>query len=107
VSKNDSLAKRSVAQEATDMIFTGGRIGGSQLVTEAMERLRHQYGETVLSFVVGQMDQMMRLKAQREELNGHINYVEQRIAAINEGLFTVSGYPPGIRFHEERLNDGL
>jgi hypothetical protein len=89
------------------MIFTGGKVGGGQLVTEAMERLRHQYGETVLGFVVGQMDNMMRLKAERELLDGHINYVEQRIAAINEGLFTVSGYPPQIRFNEDRLNDAL
>jgi hypothetical protein len=106
--KTDALTKRPTnAQDATDMILAGGEFGGGQLINAAMQRLRSQYGETILAFVTGQMDQMMRLKDQAAILAGHINYIEQRLAAIDAGEFTVSGYPPRINFNDPRLNDGL
>jgi hypothetical protein len=105
--KFDVLAARNVAKGATDMILTGGAVGGGQLIAEATLRLRAQYGETILAFVTGQMDHMMRLRADYDLLGGHIAYIEQRLAAVDAGEFTVSGYPPRIQFNDPRLNDGL
>jgi len=105
--KTNALAKRDPAAEATKLILAGDHLSGGKLVETAIARLKMQYGETVLAFVTGQMDQMMRLKAQRDLLNGHILYIEQRLAAIDAGAFRVEGYPPNVLFTEERLNDGL
>jgi hypothetical protein len=105
--KPDALAKSGLGTDITSAILAGGQVGGQQLVSAAMQRLRENYGETVLAFVTGQMDHMMRLKQQHEVLAGHILYIEDRLTAINAGAFTVEGYPPQIHFHDPRLNDGL
>ena len=102
-----ALARHDTAKTATDLILTGGQIGGTALIDMATQRLRTQYGETVLGFVTGQMDQMLRLKEQHDLLGGHILYIEQRLAAVDAGEFTVAGYPPRIQFNDPRLNDAL
>jgi hypothetical protein len=106
-SEETALARRETAKTATDLILTGGQIGGTALIDLATARLRTQYGETILAFVTGQMDQMMRLKAEHDLLRGHIAYIEQRLAAVDAGEFTVGGYPPRVHFNDPKLNDAL
>ena len=86
--------------------MTVSRKAGSELVQAGLAQLKNDYNARLVAFVAGTMNQVRNLTTQIEQFEYHLQYQKDRLAAINDGAFTVSAQG-NITFKEPRLNDGL
>lgn len=98
----DKLVK--VVQDA--ITFESEQVNGPMLLELSIEQMRKEYGEKLIAFTTGTMNQVRSLQDQIDRLQLQLKFQLDRLNAIKENQFNCSR-DGRILFNEDRLNEGL
>ena len=90
-------------KEALSLSFDPSGVDGVRLINVSVAQLEKEYGQRLVAFTAGTMQQIVNLRYTLEQTQKHIAFQEARLKAIKENQFSVDQHA-NIHFNEAALN---
>lgn len=79
------------------------QMNGSEIITEAMQKMKQQYKERIITFTHATMETIQTLENNKRMLESQIGFQRRRLAAIAKDEFTINNQGQ-IVFNQGDLN---